>query len=62
MKVFIIEISSNVVIAEVPISFGFANTNTTEDDVFEEAWKSAAEDKIVEIKNKAKYKFKLSEN
>ena len=61
MKVFIIKISSKEVVAEVPINFGMANTKITEDDVFNEAWKSAVEDNLVDIKNRSKYKFELSE-
>ena len=38
-----------------------ANTKITEDDVFNEAWKSAVEDNLVDIKNRSKYKFELSE-
>ena len=61
-KVFIVEITSGFVVAEIPISYGMANTNTTKNDVFNEAWKSAVEDNLVDAKNKSKYKFELSKN
>ena len=62
MKVFIIETSSGFVVAEIPISFGIANTNTTENDLINEAWESAVEDNLVDAKNKSKYKFEVSSN
>ena len=62
MKVFIIEITSSLVVAEIPINYGMANTTTTENDVFNEAWKSAVEDKLVDINNRSNYKFELSKN
>ena len=37
-----------------------ANTTTTEKDVFDEAWKSAVEDNLVDVKNKSKYKFEIT--
>ena len=60
MKVFIIESASKKIIAEIPINFGMANTTTTEKDVFDEAWKSAVEDNLVDVKNKSKYKFEIT--
>lgn len=62
MKVFIIETVSNKVITEIPINFGMANTTTTENDIFDEAWKSAVEDNLVDVKNKSKYKFEIANN
>ena len=62
MKVFIIEIATKKIVAEVPINFAMANTNTTENDVFDEAWKSAIEDNLVDAKNRSQYKFELLKN
>jgi hypothetical protein len=57
MKVQIIEKETNVLITEIPIVFGMIGENTKEEDVINEAWLTAIEDKTVEAEKKKNYIF-----
>lgn len=61
MKVLIVDASNKKLVAKIPISFGLANTQTTEKDVFDEAWKTAIEDGLVEKNKRENYRFSIEE-
>ena len=59
MKVYIKDAETNLLVVEVPISFGLLGERTKEDDMINEAWRSAVEDKTVDPENRGKYKFSI---
>ena len=59
MKVLIVEAANNRLITEVPIVFRMADTRTTENEIIDEAWKTAIEDGLVKADERAKYFFEV---
>ena len=57
MKVKIFNLETNLLLVEMPISFGVYGRKTNEQDLIDEVWLSAVEDKIVEEGAREKYKF-----
>lgn len=62
MNIKIIETESGKLIAELSIKIGGLNYSPTEEEHFDEAWRAAVEDKIVDATNRQGYSFQLSRN
>lgn len=59
MKVAIIEKSSKSVVATVPVSLGGLNYQPSKSELYEQAWESAVQDKIVDAERKSDYEFQV---
>lgn len=55
MKVRIYDLNTNLFVTDVKISYGLIGEKTSEDDVKDEAWLSAVEDKLVDKDSREKY-------
>jgi hypothetical protein len=55
MKVRIYDLKTNSFVTDVKISYGLIGEKTSEDDVKDEAWLSAVEDKLVDKDSREKY-------
>lgn len=55
MKVRIYDLNTNLFVTDVKISYGLIGEKTSEDDVKNEAWLSAVEDKLVDKDSREKY-------
>jgi hypothetical protein len=59
MKVAIFEKNTNHVVAIVPVSLGSLSDKLNESYYFEEAWRSASEDNLIDVDKVSEYEFKL---
>jgi hypothetical protein len=60
IKVLIVEISTNKCVATPLISYQLVGGQTALCDVYDEAWRTAVEDGLVDEKNRGGYKFSAS--
>ena len=59
MKVKISDIYSNEEIKTYSINLGKTNTHLLDQDYFEEAWKTAVKDNLVNQDRRSEYKFEI---
>lgn len=53
----VIETDSGLLVATIPVVLQSINSEVTNDDYFEEAWKCVVEDRLADTNDKLKYTF-----
>jgi len=57
MQIIIIEKSTNRVVATVPVALGGVNYVPADSEWFDQAWKAAVEDNLVDAHQRGRYSF-----
>ena len=62
MLITIIETSTQKVIGRFPVVLGMYGQHSTEQDYFNEAWKCAVDDGLVDVEKRSSYSFHMEQN
>jgi hypothetical protein len=60
MQVIIIEKATSKVVAQVPVTLGGIDYTPSEAEWFDEGWRAAVEDNLVNANERAKYRFEFN--